>query len=181
MPSPMDLLDGALPARLEGQINASTSGDTSKEGIARKTSYANSVTTKPSSAQPSVCHEREAVLARKTTHNDFSSQDLKLIEFDQISKRQFQVGTPLEMDNVTRGKTRPSMAKVRVKIDLLKPDTIWVGLENEDSPLRGYTQKLEKKAAELKEAEMKSNNSKEDNAPEANTKHMSNDKNGQGD
>ncbi|PHU09465.1 hypothetical protein BC332_21325 [Capsicum chinense] len=54
-------------------------------------------------------------------------------------------GTPLEMDNATRSKTRPSMAKFRVEIDLLKmlPDVIWVGLENETSPLRGYTQKLE--------------------------------------
>ncbi|MCE3214893.1 hypothetical protein HAX54_000220 [Datura stramonium] len=45
MPSPMDSAWRLPPGRA---TNASTSGDTSKEGIARKTSYANSVTTKPS-------------------------------------------------------------------------------------------------------------------------------------
>ncbi|PHT90463.1 Ethylene-responsive transcription factor [Capsicum annuum] len=40
------------------------------------------------------------------------------------------------------------MAKVRVKLDLLKshPDSVWVGLEDEDSSLRGFTQKLEYEA-----------------------------------
>ncbi|KAM3199811.1 putative protein MAL13P1.-like [Capsicum annuum] len=52
------------------------------------------------------------------------------------------------MDAATISKTRPSMAKVRVELDLLKshPDSVWVGLEDEDSPLRGFTQKLEYEA-----------------------------------
>ncbi|XP_070041196.1 uncharacterized protein [Nicotiana tomentosiformis] len=55
------------------------------------------------------------------------------------------VGTPLEMDMATRGITRPSMAKVRVEIDLLKPllETVYVGSKKEDSPLEGFVQKLE--------------------------------------
>ncbi|PHT66545.1 hypothetical protein T459_30970 [Capsicum annuum] len=58
------------------------------------------------------------------------------------------IGTPLVMDAATISKTRPSMAKVRVELDLLKshPDSVWVGLEDEDSPLRGFTQKLEYEA-----------------------------------
>lgn len=55
------------------------------------------------------------------------------------------VGTPLEMDAVTRGKTRPSMAKVRVEIDLLKPqpDSVYVGLIHENVPQTSFMQKLE--------------------------------------
>lgn len=55
------------------------------------------------------------------------------------------VGTPLALDAATMGRTRPSMAKIRVKVDLLKPlpQSIFVGQEYEDSPLKGYTQKLE--------------------------------------
>ncbi|OIT26491.1 hypothetical protein A4A49_24679 [Nicotiana attenuata] len=39
------------------------------------------------------------------------------------------VGTPLTLDVATSGKTRPSMAKARVEIDLLKPqlESVWVG------------------------------------------------------
>nr|XP_009601640.1 uncharacterized protein LOC104096893 [Nicotiana tomentosiformis]XP_016507924.1 PREDICTED: uncharacterized protein LOC107825566 [Nicotiana tabacum] len=49
------------------------------------------------------------------------------------------------MDVVTRGKTRPSMAKVQVEVDLLKPllNSVWVGDEDDDSPLKGFVQKLE--------------------------------------
>ena len=55
------------------------------------------------------------------------------------------IGTPLAMDVATNGRTRPSMAKVRVEIGLLKshPENVLVGLEDEESPLRGYYQKLE--------------------------------------
>lgn len=55
------------------------------------------------------------------------------------------IGTPLALDAATCGRTRPSMAKVRVEIDLLKnlPDSIYVGSENEESPLKGYYQKIE--------------------------------------
>lgn len=57
----------------------------------------------------------------------------------QITK---DVGTLLEMDVATRGKTRPSMAKVRVEIDVLKPllNSVWVGADGEDSPLKRFVQ-----------------------------------------
>lgn len=57
------------------------------------------------------------------------------------------IGTPLEMDLATKGKTRPNMAKVRVEIDLLKhmPDTVYVGQSHESSPQTGFVQKLEYK------------------------------------
>lgn len=55
------------------------------------------------------------------------------------------IGTPLEMDTATRGRTRPSMAKVRVEVDLLKPvlSSVWVRDEDVNSPLKGFTQKIE--------------------------------------
>ncbi|OIT29172.1 hypothetical protein A4A49_22601 [Nicotiana attenuata] len=55
------------------------------------------------------------------------------------------VGTPLALDAATLGRTRPSMAKIRVEVDLLKslPDSVFVGQEDDESPLKGYTQKLE--------------------------------------
>ncbi|OIT36492.1 PREDICTED: uncharacterized protein LOC109241976 [Nicotiana attenuata] len=54
-------------------------------------------------------------------------------------------GTPLEIDIATRGKNRPSMAKVRLEVDLLKPllTSVWVGDEDDNSPLKGFEQKLE--------------------------------------
>lgn len=55
------------------------------------------------------------------------------------------VGTPLTLDAATNGRTRPSMAKIRVEVNLLKPlpESVWVGLECDDAPLKGYVQKLE--------------------------------------
>ncbi|XP_060194994.1 uncharacterized protein LOC132624193 [Lycium barbarum] len=55
------------------------------------------------------------------------------------------IGIPLIMDNATTNRTRPSMAKVRVEVDLTKPriDKIWVGLEDESYPLKGFYQKVE--------------------------------------
>ncbi|XP_059295378.1 uncharacterized protein LOC132048698 [Lycium ferocissimum] len=55
------------------------------------------------------------------------------------------IGTPLELDSATKGRTRPSMAKIRVEIDLLKPlpDAIYVGLIHENSPQTGFMQKIE--------------------------------------
>ncbi|OIT40106.1 hypothetical protein A4A49_19696, partial [Nicotiana attenuata] len=55
------------------------------------------------------------------------------------------VGTPLEMDLATRGKTRPSMAKVRIEIDLLKqqPNAVYVEQVFDNAPQKGFIQKLE--------------------------------------
>lgn len=55
------------------------------------------------------------------------------------------IGTPLGMDVATKGMTRPSMAKVRVEIDLTKPrlDHIFVGQRNAANPLQGHEQKIE--------------------------------------
>lgn len=55
------------------------------------------------------------------------------------------VGLPLSMDIATDYRTRPSMAKVRVEVDLTKPQLkyVWVGQENETNPLKGFMQKLE--------------------------------------
>ncbi|XP_059315733.1 uncharacterized protein LOC132066438 [Lycium ferocissimum] len=51
------------------------------------------------------------------------------------------------MDATTKGRTRPSMAKVRIEIDLTKPrlNKIWVGLRNAVIPLQGFEQKIEYK------------------------------------
>lgn len=45
----------------------------------------------------------------------------------------------------TKGWTRPSMAKVRVEIDLLKLqlDHVWVGLKNDNTALKEFSQKVE--------------------------------------
>nr|XP_009765570.1 PREDICTED: uncharacterized protein LOC104217118 [Nicotiana sylvestris] len=55
------------------------------------------------------------------------------------------VGTPMYMDVATNGKTRPSMAKVRVEIDLSKPrlSHVFVGSKNATNPLHGHEQKVE--------------------------------------
>jgi len=64
-----------------------------------------------------------------------------------VKKIVSSIGTPLAMDIATNGRTRPSIAKIGVEIDLLKshPENVWVGLEYEASPLRGYYKKLEYK------------------------------------
>ncbi|XP_059294577.1 uncharacterized protein LOC132047566 [Lycium ferocissimum] len=58
------------------------------------------------------------------------------------------IDTPIAMDNATNGRTRPSMAKVRVEIDLTKPriNKLWIGAEDENCPLRGFYQKIEYEA-----------------------------------
>ncbi|KAK4713216.1 hypothetical protein R3W88_019123 [Solanum pinnatisectum] len=52
---------------------------------------------------------------------------------------------PLEIYLATKGRTRLSMAKVRVEIDLLKPqpESVYVVLIHEKSPQTGFMQKLE--------------------------------------
>ncbi|KAH0706060.1 hypothetical protein KY285_010590 [Solanum tuberosum] len=64
---------------------------------------------------------------------------------DDFYKIVASIGTPLGFDAATTGKTRPSLAKVWVEVNLLKklPDQIWVGLEDEGIPLKGYFQKIE--------------------------------------
>ncbi|MCD9638035.1 hypothetical protein HAX54_021700 [Datura stramonium] len=146
----------------------------------------------------------------KVDKRDFSSQDLKLIEFDQISKtipsqelgqnrcfrldlnvvidfsneedfnfdfiqgssqsmangcgsksgrQTLEVGEDLpiaqggyasrEMDNAKRKNRVLVGAKVRSKSTYeTTTDAIWVGLKNEDSPLRGYTRNLSMRASQ---------------------------------
>ncbi|KAH0724586.1 hypothetical protein KY290_000407 [Solanum tuberosum] len=47
--------------------------------------------------------------------------------------------------SVTHHRQGLSMVKIRVEVDLLKslPQSVWVGLEDDKSPLKGYVQKLE--------------------------------------
>ncbi|KAK4716268.1 hypothetical protein R3W88_014606 [Solanum pinnatisectum] len=61
---------------------------------------------------------------------------------DFKEKEDFSIGTPLEMDLATIGRTRPSMAKVRVEIDLIKPqlDSVYVGLTHKNFPQTGFMQ-----------------------------------------
>ncbi|XP_075091489.1 uncharacterized protein LOC142171699 [Nicotiana tabacum] len=56
-----------------------------------------------------------------------------------------EIGTPLEMNLATRGRTRPSMAKVRIELDLHKPlsTSVYVGSEDEDYPLKVFVQEVE--------------------------------------
>lgn len=42
----------------------------------------------------------------------------------------------------TGDKTRPTIEKVRVKIDLLKPLVESIGFEDENASLKGFTQKI---------------------------------------
>nr|XP_016507084.1 PREDICTED: uncharacterized protein LOC107824791 [Nicotiana tabacum] len=55
------------------------------------------------------------------------------------------VGTPLVLDAASYGRTRPSMSKIRVEVNLLKPlpESVFISQEYDDSPPDGYTQKLE--------------------------------------
>ncbi|XP_059289250.1 J protein JJJ2-like [Lycium ferocissimum] len=65
--------------------------------------------------------------------------------WDYIKQILSPVGVPQMLDNATIAKNRPSLAKARVIIDLTKPrvEKIWIGLEDEDTPLRGFYQKLD--------------------------------------
>lgn len=49
------------------------------------------------------------------------------------------------MDVATNGKTRPSMIKVCVEIDLSKPglNYVFIGSKNATNPLQGHEQKIE--------------------------------------
>lgn len=69
-------------------------------------------------------------------------------KWDYIKQILAPVGIPLAIDTATRGRTRPSMAKVRVEIDLLKPqlEQVWVGLEDDNTGLKGFAQKNEYEA-----------------------------------
>ncbi|XP_060211766.1 uncharacterized protein LOC132639331 [Lycium barbarum] len=55
------------------------------------------------------------------------------------------IGTPLTMDAATENRTRPSMAKVRVEVNLTKTklNSIFVGTEDENCPRKGFYQKIE--------------------------------------
>ncbi|XP_060179505.1 uncharacterized protein LOC132609505 [Lycium barbarum] len=55
------------------------------------------------------------------------------------------IGVPWLMDAATDFRTRPSMAKIRVEVDLTKPklNAIWIGTEDVPCPLKGFTQKIE--------------------------------------
>lgn len=65
--------------------------------------------------------------------------------WNYVEKIEGKLGTPLELDITTRGRTRPSMANVRVEVNLLKPlpNSVWVGSEDEDFPLKEFTQMIE--------------------------------------
>ncbi|XP_060200230.1 uncharacterized protein LOC132628470 [Lycium barbarum] len=54
-------------------------------------------------------------------------------------------GLPLTVDFATDHRTRPSTAKVRLEVDLTKPkvNSIFVGIEEDNSPLKGFYQRLE--------------------------------------
>ncbi|XP_070050094.1 uncharacterized protein [Nicotiana tomentosiformis] len=69
-------------------------------------------------------------------------------KWDYIKQILAPVGILLAIDTTTRGRTRPSMAKVRVKIDLLKPqlEQVWVGLEDDNTGFKGFAQKIEYEA-----------------------------------
>ncbi|OIT26457.1 PREDICTED: myb-like protein I [Nicotiana attenuata] len=247
--------DGAVPMRTTYQTESPTMANPTVEGIANIPTYATTITTATPPPTTTICHPRESVIARHTTHNgmpamifkskdyygimaeecrltivgrflkprpqiekirstfrerfpvkgrakigvydnynvflDFTNEDdfnsvwyRRVVEIDGLQMwlqkwtpdfrpdedipivpvwvllpglpfnmhtwhyaKQIcsEVGTLLALDVVTGGKTRPSMAKVRVKIDLLKPiiDSVFVGSEDENAPLKGFTQKIE--------------------------------------
>ncbi|MCE2054907.1 hypothetical protein HAX54_041626 [Datura stramonium] len=51
---------------------------------------------------------------------------------------------PLGLDTATKGRTKPSLAKVRVEVNLLKklPEKVWVGNGRRKNLLKGYYQKV---------------------------------------
>lgn len=66
-------------------------------------------------------------------------------KWDYVKQILKPVGVPKTLDVATGSKKRPSLAKARVIINLTKPllDKVWVGQEDDDSPLKGYYQKLD--------------------------------------
>ncbi|XP_060190757.1 uncharacterized protein LOC132620049 [Lycium barbarum] len=55
------------------------------------------------------------------------------------------IGTPMCLDASTTSRTRPSMAKVRVEVNLLKtlPESIYIGIVQDKDPQTGFDQKVE--------------------------------------
>lgn len=51
----------------------------------------------------------------------------------------------ISLDIATDGRNRPGVAKVRVEVDLTKPQvkSVWVGQEDTVNPLKGFVQKIE--------------------------------------
>lgn len=62
-------------------------------------------------------------------------------DWHYIKQLLISVGTSLALDVATIRRTRSSIAKIRVEVDLLKPlpHSVFVGQEYEESPLKGYT------------------------------------------
>ncbi|XP_060200076.1 uncharacterized protein LOC132628294 [Lycium barbarum] len=55
-------------------------------------------------------------------------------------------GIPIELDTTTKTMNRPSMAKVRAEIDLMKPlvHKVWIGTEYENDPIRAQSDESDK-------------------------------------
>ncbi|KAG5631415.1 hypothetical protein H5410_003132, partial [Solanum commersonii] len=131
----MEPPDKAPSTRSTSQLTLQLGATISGKANQGKPTYATIVTTANQSAN-ALRHPRESVIARITTHNGISAVIFKAKDYYDIMEEEY-------MDIATNGRTRPNIAKIRVEIDLLKPHpkNVWVGLEDEASPLRGILSK----------------------------------------
>ncbi|OIT03383.1 hypothetical protein A4A49_52066 [Nicotiana attenuata] len=153
----MGLPDGFPQARPMAQKEAPSGSNMDIHEIyGKKILYSTILTDAMGSTTTPNHQEQEAVKARRTIHNDLDSLkkislkgSVKIGVYDNVNVFMSfmndvdfnivaEVGTPVELDVSTKGMTRPSMAKVRVEIDLLRPlvTSVWVGNEDDNSPFK---------------------------------------------
>ncbi|XP_060202736.1 uncharacterized protein LOC132631154 [Lycium barbarum] len=163
-----------LPARVTQNHNPTGIPNMENESTLHKINYAEAIQTVPDPS-PKKNRDRDPnVKARYDRHDGKTAVLFKPTEFYGVMANEYftvesdckpvwfkraieiagqnyikqivaPLGTPLMMDQATENRTRPSMAKVRVEIDLTKPkiNSLWIGTEDESYPHKGFTQKLE--------------------------------------
>uniref|UniRef100_K4CTM4 Uncharacterized protein n=1 Tax=Solanum lycopersicum TaxID=4081 RepID=K4CTM4_SOLLC len=158
--SPYGAPDGASPVGIQPQATLHNGASSSMGFTTGKQTFATAVTMANQTSKI-VRHPRESVIAKITSHNGiptviFNATDYYRIMADECSPfhmhtwhyiKQIVSSVGFRYDGATNCRTRPSMAEVRVEVDLLKPqpNTVWVGFEDDKCPLRGFNQKLEYK------------------------------------
>ncbi|MCE5165952.1 hypothetical protein HAX54_013388 [Datura stramonium] len=109
-------------------------------------SYASTINTAANPQAIGPKQAKEKVTTRQSTHNGIRVVIFKAKDYYGVMDEDIE--SPLTIDTDTNGRTKPSMVRVRVEVNLLKklPYSIWVGIEDENSPLKGYAQKIEYEA-----------------------------------
>ncbi|XP_009758922.1 uncharacterized protein [Nicotiana sylvestris] len=152
------------PARLDHQKEPQAGILNLQQLNVAESSYATKLSSPKPQNKTSISYGCQDVKARITIHNGMPAVIFKAKDYYGVMAEECKltvvgkflrtrpkievlkpVGKPLSMDVATFGRTRPSTAKVRVDIDLTKPQetSVYVGQEEETNPLKGFTEKIE--------------------------------------